>query len=244
MINPILITGCGRSGASMIAGALNMCGAFCGNVGGHNKHYENVQIRHQLMSPLLVRLGADPRGQYPIPNLEGLPVITNWADRVESIMVSEGYYDGCWLVKSPTLSLVWPVWAEAFPKAKWLIVRRRTADILHSCIKTHFMTAFRDIKTCRAVGARNEMEGWLWWIHQYEKRFVEMIKHGIEYCEIWPERMVSGDYSQMISTAQWLGLDWRKQAFAFIDPKLMKARQSIRPVPIARSVGESAKQIV
>ena len=36
MKDPILITGCARSGTSMIAGVINICGAFGGDMAGPN----------------------------------------------------------------------------------------------------------------------------------------------------------------------------------------------------------------
>jgi hypothetical protein len=35
-----------------------------------------------------------------------------------------------------------------------------------------------------------------------------MIETGLNCKVIWPERMVDGDYSQIIEMLKWLGLEW------------------------------------
>lgn len=222
---PILITGCGRSGASMIAGVINICGVFGGNMGGTNKHYENVQIHSKIMSAYLSSLGADPMGQFPLPSTDNMPIPNDWAKQVIAAMQRDGYQQGPWMVKGANLALTWPLWNYAFPNAKWIVVRRRTGDIIKSCLKTDFMRAFRLVENQRAVGVSDELEGWKWWVHQYENRFVEMITDGLNVRVIWPERMVWGDYQQMFETIDWLGLKWTTEVLAFIDPKLWKVRK-------------------
>jgi hypothetical protein len=123
------------------------------------------------------------------------------------------------------MCLFWPVWHYAFPDAKWVIVRRRNGDIVQSCLRTGFMRAFRDKRIQQAVGAEDEAAGWLWWCHQHEQRFVEMITEGLQCKIVWPERMVRGDYGQMMELMDWLGLPWNSKVLEFIDPKLWKARR-------------------
>ncbi len=222
---PILVTGIQRSGTSMIAGVLQICGAFCGKPHNVNKHYENTHIHNQIIAPYLKSIGVDPNGQYPLPNMDSLPIPTDWAAKIRECIKEEGYTGGPWMIKSSKIALLWPIWNYAFPAAKWIIVRRRTGDIIQSCLKTDFMRAFRNVDNQRAVGTRNEEDGWLWWVHQHEKRFVEMITEGVNCKVIWPHRMVYGDYQQMYETIDWLGLKWTTDVLAFIDPRLWKARQ-------------------
>ena len=165
-------------------------------------------------------------GQYPLPNIETLPIESDWSDRIESIMRHEGYKEGPWMYKGAKMCLMWKQWHYAFPDAKWVIVRRKTSDIVSSCMKTGFMRAFQSEEIQRAVGVTNERDGWKWWVRQHEQRFVEMITAGLNVKVIWPERMVSGNYKQMMETVEWLGLDWNEKIFKFIEPKLWKARQN------------------
>ena len=228
--DPILITGAARSGTSLVAGSVKLCGAFGGILAGPSKYnalgmYENFRIRNTITKPYLRGLGLDALGQYPLPVVDGLPIPTDWRYRIEQVMREEGYPGGPWFYKGAKMCLFWPVWNYAFPRAKWVIVRRRTGDIVSSCCKTPFMQAFRHRSFQRAVGAQDERGGWIWWVRQHEARFVEMIQAGLNAKVIWPERMISGDYSQIMETIEWLGLKWNSEVLNFIDPKLWKARR-------------------
>lgn len=231
MKSPILITGCARSGTSMVAGIINLCGAFGGNMSGPNHNnkkgmFENAKIRQTIVKPYLHSIGADPLGQYPLPDTSNMLVPVNWKHKVEDIMRTEGVNDDTvWMYKGAKMCLHWPVWHHAFPDAKWIIVRRKTPDIIRSCIRTGFMNAFSNPNNQQSVGVDNEYDGWLWWVHQHEQRFVEMISEGLNVKQVWPERMVNRDYGQTEEMLKWLGLEWTDEIFSFIEPKLWKARQ-------------------
>ena len=91
------------------------------------------------------------------------------------------------------------------------------------------MRAFNASQNRAAVGAADVREGWLWWVHQHEKRFEEMIMAGLPIMQVWPERMVEGDFRQVQEMISWLGLEWRdKEVKEFIEPKLWKAKQKMR----------------
>jgi len=220
--SPILVTGCARSGTSTIAGIINMCGAFGGNVAVANSNrrgmFENGCIRDNLVKPYLVRIGADPNGQYPLPVSISIP--TTWKQLVEKVMLAEGYKGGDWLYKDTRMGLMWRVWNYAYPNAKWVIVRRRTGDVIQSCIKTGFMKAFNNQGNREAVNANTEEEAWLWWVHEYEKRFADMIMEGLNIKVVWPERMVDGDFRQLYELIDWLGLKWNPGAMVLIESLL------------------------
>lgn len=227
---PILITGCARSGTSMVAGIINMCGAFGGSMSGPNKNnqkgmFENVDIRNGIQKPYLRRMGVDPMGQYPLPDVDNIIIPTDIKRKVEEIMLDQGYDKGQWMYKGAKMCLSWPAWHYSFPNAKWIIVRRRTGDIIRSCMRTGFMSAYARKDIQKKVGAKNEYEGWLWWVQQHEKRFVEMITEGLNCKIIWPQRMVNGDYTQIHEMLDWLGLEWKSEILSFIDPLLYKSRQ-------------------
>jgi len=226
---PILITGCARSGTSLVAGIINMRGAFGGKMSGPNHNnakgmFENSRIRNTMVKPYFRTLGVDPMGQFPLPDINTMLIPVDWSKRVEAIMKEEGYEGGPWMYKGAKLCLHWPVWHYAFPNAKWIIVRRKTSDIINSCIRTGFMSAFNHRNNQAAVGVKGEWDGWLWWVHQHEDRFREMINEGLNCKVIWPERMVDGDYSQIKEMLEWLGLEWGSEITEFIEPKLFHSR--------------------
>lgn len=206
---PILITGIPRSGTSMIAATVQLCGAFAGELSKRGM-YCNDRIREELVKPYLKLIGADVNAQKDFPQMVKVP--TTWKDRVERIISEEGYSKGSWMYKDSRMCQMWPVWANAYPDAKWIIVRRRTGDILDSCLKTGYMTAYSD------------RDGWLTMVHEYEQRFVEMITEGLDCKVIWPERMVNGDFQQLYQTLNWLNLDWNPEALKFIESLLWKSR--------------------
>lgn len=227
---PILITGCARSGTSMVAGAIHLCGAFGGNMSGPNKNnqrgmFENARIRNGITKPYLTNLGLDPMGQFPLPNISNLLIPTDWRSRVEQVIREEGYKGGPWFYKGAKMCLFWPVWDYAFPKAKWVIVRRRTGDIVESCLKTNFMRAFKYKNFQKAIKVDNEADGWKWWVSEHLERFREMIDTGLNVKIVWPERMVGGDYGQIMEAIEWLGLQWNSEVLSFVDPKLWRARR-------------------
>jgi len=211
---PILITGCPRSGASLIAFVINICGAYAGGV-SVNEMYTNVDIKNTLVKPYLDRMGADPEGQFPLPDSFGITIPLDWKERVEAIIESQGYVDGQWMYKDSRSALIWPLWNNSFPNAKWLIVRRRTADVIESCKQTAHMSAFKNQKNWQATKSRTEFAAWLWYVHQYELKFVEMINNGLNCKIIWPERMLNKDYKQIHEVIEWLGLEWKDEA---LDP--------------------------
>jgi hypothetical protein len=229
---PILVTGAARSGTSMVGACVHLCGAFKGDTVGPSKWnrkgmYENHVIRERVVKPILMNIGMDKRGQYPLPKTEDIIIPQKFKETVLKVLESQGWTpDKPWMYKCAKMSLIWPVWQYAFPNSKWVIVRRKTADIVRSCMRTGFMTAFANEKVQKAVGVDNERDGWLWWVHQHEEKFIEIIKAGLNVQMVWPERMVNADYEQMMHTIEWLGLTWNGSAVMdFIEPKLWKARR-------------------
>ena len=227
---PILITGAARSGTSMVAGCVNMCGAFGGIMSGPNKNnkkgmFENHQIRQTIVKPYLKRLGCDPLGQFPLPDPNTMVIPVTLRKTIEGVMKQQGYTSGPWFYKGAKMCLLWPAFHYAFPNAKWIIVRRRTGDIAASCCKTSFMRAFTLPQNRKKIGIEEEFDAWVWWVNQHEKRFVEMIEAGLNVKQVWPERMITGDYQQMYETMEWLGLEWNSEIYNFIEPKIWKARR-------------------
>lgn len=217
MIPPILITGCARSGTSMTAGVIDKCGAFGGKVLGPTPHnargqYENTAIRDAVVKPFLRRLKCDPMGQNPLPELSKMKITEaagEWIrEQVCRIMRDHGYKSGPWYYKGAKACLLWPFWDKAFPKAKWIIVRRDKEDIISSCMKTHFM---------RAYSGRS---GWAGWVDHHEKCFGDMKQAGLWIREIWPSEMVNGNFETIKKVISEIGLEWNQNAPAFVSPTL------------------------
>lgn len=227
---PIIITGIPRSGASMVAGVIKICGAFGGEMSGYKGVHENDAIRETLEKPYLASIWADEMGQYPLPEKKHIKIPLTWRESVEEIIERDGYKDGEWFYKSSRAALIWQVWHNAYPRAKWIIVRRKTSDIIESCLKTGYMKAFKDSKKREAINVKTEVDGWLWWIREYEKYFVDMITAGLDCKVVYPERLVYGDYSQLYSTLDWVRLQWHYSIFNYVDPLLEATRKKEKEV--------------
>lgn len=214
--SPILLTGVQRSGTSILARILSLCNVYTGE---SNTMYENKQLL-DLMKDLILK----ERAVEKTPDnlfVQSVNIPADWQKKVLDIMKT----DRRWLVKSSLNTQLWKVWNYAFPDARWVIVRRRSADIVNSCQKTAYMTMFRSPEIQEYIGVKNEKEAWLWWIHKYEAAWVEMISSGLNCKVIWPERMVVGDYTQIYELLEWLGLKWSSRIVSEIDPLLNKARR-------------------
>ena len=215
---PILITGCARSGTSMTAGVLSKCGAWSGNTYGPNKWnqkgmYENIEIRESVCKPYLLMNGADPKGQKPLPDINKLFPVANLRERIEMIIKYQGYKNEIWFYKGAKMCLVWPIFHKAFPDAKWIIVRRKDEDIINSCMRTAFMNAYETER------------GWQDWINVHKQRFLEMKNSGMDVAEVWPSKFVYGDFSEIISLVQSLGLIWNESSVKdFISPELWRGQ--------------------
>lgn len=211
--DPVLVTGVERSGSTIIARILTMCGMWAGSC---NNMLENTMIHS---------LHYEELPQTIFPQTKNIPIPANWNDLITNQIQSEGWSGQPWFVKGGILSQYWPVWNYAYPDAKWLIVRRRTGDIIQSCMKTGYMRKFKDTETLKLLNLEKEEDGWLWLIHQYENKFVEMIQAGLNCRVIWPERMVTGNFEQIYETIKWLGLEWNKNIPEVIAPLLDKSRR-------------------
>lgn len=221
MRDPIIITGCARSGTSLTAGVIHLSGAFGGEMFGPNRHnqkgmFENVEIRQNVVKPYLKRIGVDPLGQRPLPNNRQVFEVSDrqvqeWRDRIHLIVQSQGYKDGPWFYKGAKACLIWYLWHRAFPDAQWVVVRREARDIAASCLRTSFMRAYKDLP------------GWLYWVDRHERRFDEMRQAGINVREFWPSRAIEGDFGYVREFVEGLGLEYNEKLVkAFIDPTLYR----------------------
>jgi len=214
---PILITGCARSGTSMTAGIVHLCGAWGGQLAGPNDNnkkgmFENLEIRNGVVKPYFRALGVDPLGQKPLPDITKFFGLSerqgeNWKQKIFSVIDKQGYAGQKWFYKGAKACLFWPLWDKAFPKAKWIIVRRNDEDIINSCLKTGFMRAY------------NTADGWRKWVEEHKRRFFEMKKY-LNVVEVWPEKMVNGDFSEIQEVIISYGLEWNENAPAFVSPTL------------------------
>lgn len=211
---PIIITGCARSGTSLVAGVVHACGAWMGEVTGPTRwnkkgQFENEAIRDRLTKPYLQSIGCDPMGQDPLPPRWMTLEEPHWRNRVLNVVKSQGYRGiDRWAFKGAKACLIWQVWHRAFQHATWIIVRRDDEKIIDSCMKTTFMRK------------RKTRESWQEWIDYHKTCFNDIFKASEHVCEVWPKDMVEDPLSfyPMVSS---LGLEWNAEKVGdFVTPEL------------------------
>jgi len=205
--DPILVVGAARSGTSLVAGILRTCGAFGGKLS--ERQVENTTISNWLVSAYLREIGADQKGQHPLPDFHNLPPADNWRRRVEGAIRLHGYKDGsAWFYKDVRTCLIWPIWMRAFPNATWIIVRREPADIIGSILATPSKKAF------------SAFEDWKRWLAHYESCF-SAIKQTCNTRELQTQPLIDGDFKELETVFHWAGLCFSEDAVkGFINPSL------------------------
>lgn len=207
MIDPILITGAPRSGKTIVANILRMCGVFTGIT---NNMLEN-EIFDLEIAPYLTFIGSDPLGHRFIPE-----TITFIPDDIKkdiiARLINQGYRNGKYILKSSRIVITYQLWQSYYPDARYVIVRRNKHDIVDSCIKTGYMNSFQT------------KDEWSLMIDAYEKK-IEEIKGRVKYIEVWPEKMTYGDYSEMYKMIGFLGLSWKDEIMVRMQKTFSRKRK-------------------
>ena len=198
---PVLVTGLPRSGTSMVAGCFKELGAWLGDtvpggVGNPKGFFENQRLREQLIKPLLQQLGCDPLGVKSLPDFQSVPTV-NGLDRVFFQLLKQDGYGGDqpWLYKDAKMTLLWPLIAQVFPYARWVIVKRPAEDVISSCLRTHFM----------AHHSQNTLF-WRDFVTQYQTRLDLLKQSEFQVYEIAADNLISGNSDEILTLARNLGL--------------------------------------
>lgn len=216
---PILITGLPRSGTSLAAGALAICGAWSGSTGAPSPwnrkgSFENEALKDRFVKPVLSLIGADPLGLDPLPARGSVPPVDPAAFRALVLAeITRQGWDGKrrWLFKDAKLALIAPLWVAAFPEADWIVVRRRRDAVIASALRAEPMA--------RRLGY--DWMRWKTWAHDYLAHLENLAAVVLLRTEIWPARDIFEDTAGLAQTVKSLGLTWRPDALAdFVDPRL------------------------
>lgn len=189
----IIVTGAARSGTSLTTRILQAHGCHLGST--VNGLYENTDVRDGVVKRYLRSIGADPLGQSILPDTDNLAYVPGWRKTVERHFRA---FPKPWAYKCAKATLIWPVWHEAFPDAKWIIVRRNKRSIAASCLRSGFMCHYRDIA------------GWEWWVEEHEKRFDAMKAAGLDIVEVWPRDYIAAPEA-FRPVADHCGLEFRPE---------------------------------
>lgn len=213
---PIFILGLPRSGTSMVAGILNICGAWMGKTvpGGGVENpkgfFENVYLREAVNKKILANSGSDPLGVQTLPYFDELPSTNGLEQNILGLLEHEGYdFLRPWAFKEPKLTLIWPCFAEVFPNAHWLIVRRPTEHIVKSCLNTSFMKRQSE-----------DPAFWHQWAEAYLLRLDALKLSTNNWSEIWSQPLIDGDLSAIKPLVREYSLAWQEDKVrSFITPE-------------------------
>ncbi|MCP3850092.1 MAG: hypothetical protein GY694_07640 [Gammaproteobacteria bacterium] len=213
--SPIFILGLPRSGTSMIAGTLGICGAWtgstvpCSSPVNPRGFFEHTLIREHVTKKILTRLGCDPLGVRKLPPVSLDGDIPNLADVIYEIIQKDGYkHDVPWLYKDAKLTLIWPLYKKAFPGAIWLVVRRDEEGFINSCLRTDFMKQHSQNR-----------KFWKKFAQEYEIRINALKESGATVLEIYSPDVIKGDVENLKELISQLSLVYREKALKeFITP--------------------------
>lgn len=185
----IFVTGCARSGTTLITRMLEACGANLGDVGGLAEH---MPFKRKVLKPYLKRIGADQTGQNPLPNTSDLPEYPTLKADTDAV-IGDAH-----VIKDVKTALIWPLLHEAYPDAKWLIVYRDPNKIAESCLRTHFMDKYE------------AKEEWVVWAKNYHARCDDLAQVANAHCVRTAD--VIEDVEVLRPSVEWMGFEFDADA--------------------------------
>ncbi len=222
---PIFVLGLPRSGTSMVAGAFAACGAWTGTTvpGGGPENpkgfFEHYVIREQVTKAILTQLGCDPLGVRKLPPVDLRGDIPTLSSVLKGIIEKDGYqFDKPWLYKDAKLTLLWPIFKNAFPSAHWIIVKRDEEGFINSCLRTHFMNQHSQ-----------KRKFWKQFAKQYRLRLKTLKLSGANTFEVSTPDIINGKLSGLKHVINEAGLSCDEQALAdFISPSYWHNTRDIK----------------
>lgn len=224
--SPIFITGLPRSGTSMIGGIISKLGVFKGKTvagGSANPRgfFENIFIREHIIKSILRTIDCDPLGVQRLPPVNFfIKLNTDENVPLDELLIEnllqEGYNgQNFWMYKDAKLTLMWRIFHHYFPRAHWVVVRRKREDFIRSCKKTSFMFQHSDSEAY-----------WHNFADQYEARLTSLIMSVNSVSEFSADKIIAGDFVQIKSFCDRIGLDYSYDVIKnFVDPNIWKRNE-------------------
>lgn len=213
--SPIFVFGLPRSGTSMVAGALGVCGAWTGTtvpgVEPENPKgfFEHGVIREQVTKQILIQLGCDPLGVRKLPPVGFRGDVPGFAEMIRDIIEKDGYrHDRPWLYKDAKLCLVWSIFKTAFPDATWLLVRRDPEEVVQSCLNARFMRQHSDTP-----------DFWRRYVEEYQRRIAALQQTDARILAVSSRDIIEGRLEVFKQVVSQLGLSYNEADLKrFISP--------------------------
>jgi len=224
--SPIFVFGLPRSGTSMVAGALGICGAWTGTtvpgVEPENPRgfFEHRALRKHVTKQILLRLGCDPLGVRKLPPVGVQVEIPELADFIRRIIEKDGYqHDRPWLYKDAKLSLLWPIFKQAFPDATWILVRRDPEAVAQSCLRARFMRQHSD-----------DPGFWNRYTEEYLRRIEALQQTDARILEVSSQEIIDGDFEGFKQVVSQTGLSCNEAELKqFVSPAYWHGERDASP---------------
>ena len=213
----ILVCGPPRSGTSMVAGILSLCGAFPGFTIGPVPHntkgtFQNSVILELIMNMLIAFQLFNEWGMHVIP--ERSPFISDLKKHVDETLLAQGANGLPMMVKAPQISLIWETWHQSYPAAKWVWCDRDKDAVARSCMRASRYESLTD--------SPYSFLDWKEWVDAHDDKLFEMASAELDLTIIDTRKVADGDYSQIMAFVEEVGLEWREDAVnEFVDKGML-----------------------
>lgn len=214
-MDPVIVTGCARSGTSLTMGCLARCGLqigrHCGPTPWNERgQYENRELIQTAQKAYLQSIGADPAAQHPLPAYADLVPDPDRRERVLDVVHRQGVdTDQPWGFKDAKALVDWPVWATAFPRATWVVTWRDADSVVRSCLRTSFMRKYHD------------RDGWLGWWRYHDERAADLERGAPRVWRVDTPALQAGHVDDLRAIVEAIGLKWRPDRVNdFVSPDL------------------------
>lgn len=226
-----LVTGCEKTGTSLVAGILHHCGVFGGaapeleknSYGNPKGCFENQLVKNGICKPFLLGKGLFNVRRLP-PRFAGKsldwfdpaiagPAPENLRRRVMAALMADGwdgeapvFFKGPFLVRMPKAM------CDAFPEARWLLVRRNTQHAMEDRLRTRFCDPVQQVD-----GDGNYLPDDI--LRCANEAMDQIREHTGNAADIWPEKMIWGQWAAMRAEVEMAGGSWDQEEVEwFADP--------------------------
>ena len=200
---PLFVVGLPRVRSSMVMRILHRHGLWMGDTlrgTSANPHgfFENNEIKEIYIKGILKGLGTDPLGVRSLPPLFPRVPYPHLQDQILNRIAKQGYTgEQPWGLKDPKLTLIWPMFAAAFPNANWLIIERSRDGTLNSLQRTPFMARHSTSKTF-----------WDMFINTYAERVTTLRQQIPGAFTVNTDDLIAGNYNALDHMIGALGLTY------------------------------------
>ncbi|MEM6306900.1 MAG: sulfotransferase, partial [Pseudomonadota bacterium] len=212
---PLFIASLPRSRSSMTMSLFAHHGVWAGKtldatINNPKGFYENVELKEKYLKAVLKDMNADPVGVHKFPPMLPIPAYPKLRYNILTALQHQGYKNGPWGFKDPKITLLWPMWAKAFPNAHWLILDRDKDDMINSICRTTFMAQHS-----------TSPEFWQMFYTSYQHRLGYLEKMVPRVLRVNTDDVIVGDYSKIEEMCHRMGLVFNRA----------KVAELINPVP-------------